>query len=160
MKIPLLIPSLILLATLLGCGKKLEQEPATSRAKEKVALTPAQAEEKALIETAEKGDAPAQFNLGLSYANGLGVTKDEVEAVKWYRKAAEKGNAEAQLNLGVMYANGLGVEEDDVEAYKWFLLSGAQGTEQAKEKIPIIEKSLTPEQRAQGEKLAREFKKK
>ena len=96
----------------------------------------------------------------MSYANGLGVAKDEVEAVKWYRKAAEKGNAEAQLNLGEMYANGRGVEEDDVEAYKWFLLSGAQGTEQAKEKIPIIEKSLTPEQRAQGEKLAREFKKK
>ena len=160
MKIPLLIPSLILLATLLGCGKKLEQEPATSRAKEKVALTPAQAEEKALIETAEKGDADAQVNLGWMYANGQGVTKDEVEAVKWFRKAADQGNAPAQYNLGNMYRTGQGVAKDEVEAYKWWLLAGAQGNEHAKKKIPLIEQNLTPSQRAEGQKLAREFKKK
>ena len=128
-----------------------------------LAAEPTAAELKDFQETkakAEKGDAAAQYFLGNMYRTGQGVAKDEVEAVKWYRKAADQGNAFAQNNLGVMYANGLGVEEDDVEAYKWFLLSGAQGTEQAKEKIPIIEKSLTPEQRAQGEKLAREFKKK
>ncbi|MSR43556.1 MAG: hypothetical protein EXS19_05920, partial [Pedosphaera sp.] len=39
----------------------------------------------------EKGDASAQYNLGVMYANGLGVPKDEVEAVKWYRKAADQG---------------------------------------------------------------------
>ena len=62
MKIPLLIPSLILLATLLGCGKKLEQEPATSPAQAEEKIAPKKAdlapETKALIETAEKGDAP------------------------------------------------------------------------------------------------------
>ena len=191
MKIPLLIPSLILLATLLGCGKKLEQEPATSRAKEKVALTP---ETKALIETAEKGNASAQVNLGNMYrtgqgvakdeveavkwyrkaadqgyakaqlylggmyANGLGVTKDEVEAVKWFRKAADQGNAKAQFNLGFMYATGQGVAKDEVEAYKWYLLSGAQGNEHAKKKIPLIERDLTAAQRAEGQRLAREWK--
>ena len=109
---------------------------------------------------ADQGDTDAQSCLGAMYARGIGVAKDEVKALKWYRKAAEKGFAKAQNNLGLSYTYGQGVEEDDVEAYKWFLLSGAQGTEQAKEKIPIIEKSLTPEQRAQGERLAREFKKK
>ena len=38
---------------------------------------------------AEQGYAGAQYNLGLIYANGKGVTQDYKEAVKWYRKAAE-----------------------------------------------------------------------
>ena len=80
--------------------------------------------------------------------------------MKWYRKAAEQGNAKAQYNLGWMYANGLGVAKDEVEAYKWWLLAGAQGNENAKKKIPLIEQNLTPSQRAEGQKLAREFKKK
>ena len=35
------------------------------------------------------------------YDNGQGVAKDEVEAVKWYRKAAEQNHAQAQYNLQV-----------------------------------------------------------
>ena len=94
------------------------------------------------------------------YDNGQGVAKDEVEAVKWFRKAADQGEADAQNNLGNMYANGQGVAKDEVEAYKWWLLAGAQGNELARGRIPLIEKNLTPSQRAEGQKLAREFKKK
>ena len=36
---------------------------------------------------AEQGNATAQFNLGLMYANGEGVPKDDAEAVRWYRLA-------------------------------------------------------------------------
>jgi len=42
----------------------------------------------------------------MAYANGYGVIEDDVEAVKWYRKAADQGDATAQYNLGVMYKNG------------------------------------------------------
>ena len=45
---------------------------------------------------AEKGNPGAQVNLGYSYYNGKGVVKDEVEAVKWFRKAAEQNDAYAQ----------------------------------------------------------------
>ena len=38
---------------------------------------------------AEQGDAVAQNNLGLMYANGRGVPEDDAEAVRWYRLAAE-----------------------------------------------------------------------
>ncbi len=48
---------------------------------------------------AEQGDAAAQYNLGLCYCNGWGVSKDMTEAVEWYRKAAEQGNAPAQEKL-------------------------------------------------------------
>ena len=44
---------------------------------------------------AEQGRADAQYSLGVCYANGEGVTKDEKEAVKWFRKAAEQGNVKA-----------------------------------------------------------------
>ena len=51
------------------------------------------------------GNAVAQFNLGLIYHNGEGISQDQAEAVKWYRRAAEQGDAQAQCNLGLMYDN-------------------------------------------------------
>ena len=40
---------------------------------------------------AEQGYADAQYNLGVMYANGHGVSQDYAEAAKWYRLAAEQG---------------------------------------------------------------------
>ena len=45
---------------------------------------------------AEQGDAEAQIDLGLRYANGEGVPQDDAEAVRWFRLAAEQENADAQ----------------------------------------------------------------
>lgn len=81
-----------------------------------------------------------------------------VEAVKWYRKAAEQNYAAAQYNLGVCYSNGEGVTKDYVEAYKWRLLAVGQGDENAKQAMTTLEKKMTPEQIAEGQKRAREFK--
>src|ERR1017187_384117 len=67
---------------------------------------------------AEKGDAEAQYGLGLAYARGEGVTNNEAEATKWFRKAAEQNNADAQFTLGSYYAFGEGMAKDEVEAAK------------------------------------------
>ena len=48
------------------------------------------------------------------------VPKDEIEAVKWYRKAAEQNNPLAQNSLGSCYLNGTGVPKDETEAVKWY----------------------------------------
>ena len=48
------------------------------------------------------------------------MTKDDVEAVKWYRRAAEQNDAMAQSNLGGCYAKGQGVAKDEMEAVKWY----------------------------------------
>ena len=69
---------------------------------------------------AEQGDAQAQFNLGFCYDNGMGVVKDEAEAVKWYRKAAEQGDAKAQVHLGIWYDDGTGVVKDETKAAKGY----------------------------------------
>ena len=36
---------------------------------------------------AEQGNASAQFNLGVMYDNGRGVTQDYAKAFRWYRSA-------------------------------------------------------------------------
>jgi len=52
---------------------------------------------------AKKGDAKAQYNVALIYANGKGVQKDLSKARKWYEKAAKQGNGPAQYNLAQLY---------------------------------------------------------
>jgi TPR repeat protein len=39
------------------------------------------------------------YNLGSCYFNGKGVRKNEVEAIKWCRKAAELGHEMAKQTL-------------------------------------------------------------
>jgi len=82
-------------------------------------------------ERAERGDAGAQFNLGVRYDQGLGVLQDFKEAAKWYRLSAEQGDAIAQCNLGGMYNEGKGVPQDYKEAVKWWKLAAGQHDEQA-----------------------------
>jgi len=106
---------------------------------------------------ADQGNAFGQAALGYMYAIGFGVPKDEAEAVKWFHKSADQGDAGGQAFLAMMYSNGFGVLKDETEAYKWCLLAGAQGHEVARELIAPLEKKLTPDQRAEGQRLAREF---
>jgi TPR repeat protein len=47
-------------------------------------------------ENAEKGNAEAQFNLGLMYAKGRGIDQDYAKARAWYEKAAAQGFPPAQ----------------------------------------------------------------
>jgi TPR repeat protein len=75
---------------------------------------------------AEQGDATAQYNIGLLYYQGQGVTKDYDEAAKWYRKSADQGNADGQLFLGIMYQYGQGMKKDSAEAEKWYRKAAEQ----------------------------------
>jgi uncharacterized protein len=87
---------------------------------------------------AEKGNAKAQVNVGIMYANGNGVAKDYAEAMKWYRKAADQGHAKAQYNLGVIYHEGQGVPQDYAEAMKWSRKAADQGHAQAQHNLGFM----------------------
>lgn len=39
---------------------------------------------------AEKGDARAQYSLGVMYLDGIGTQKDKKEAMRWLKKAADQ----------------------------------------------------------------------
>jgi TPR repeat protein len=110
---------------------------------------------------AAQGLPVAMCELGNCYLEGNGVPTDIPEGVKWTRKAAERGFAPAQNTLGLCYSKGRGVVKDYVEAYKWFNLAAAKGgqlADDAKMNLAMAERSLTPEQIAEGQRLAREFK--
>jgi TPR repeat protein len=96
-------------------------------------MTPEQI--KAIMNTyrkaAEQGNADGQVNLADCYARGVGVAKDEAEAVKWLRKAAAQGYSRAQCQLGYYYARGQGVAKDEVEAVAWYRKAAAQGYAEA-----------------------------
>ena len=110
---------------------------------------------------AEQGDADAQSSLGLAYATGRGVAQDDAEAVRWYRLAGDQGNPSGQLNLGLMYATGRGVPQDYVQAYMWLSLSASRSSGEARDRAvdnrDRVASRLTPDQRAEAQRLAREW---
>ncbi len=91
---------------------------------------------------AAKGDANAQFNLGVMYDHGHGVPQDYVEADNWYRLAAEQGNADAQTNLGSYFRlGGHGVPQDYKEAVRWYRLAAEQGDAGAQNNLGLMYES-------------------
>lgn len=60
------------------------------------------------------------YRTGEKYYFGHDVAKNEVEAIKWFRKAAEQNHAQAQRSLGNCFWFGKGVEKDFEEALKWY----------------------------------------
>lgn len=87
---------------------------------------------------ADKGDAEAQYKLGTAYDDGLGVSKDQAEAFKWFRLAAEQGHAHSQFRVGDMYMSGEGVAKNEAEAVKWFRKAAEQGLPNAQGMLGIM----------------------
>ena len=57
-----------------------------------------------------------------------------------------------------MYANGEGVPEDDIQAYAWYKpIAAAQGNDKAEQNKKLIAESMTSEQRARAQELARQY---
>jgi hypothetical protein len=62
----------------------------------------------------------AEYNLGMAYYKGHGVSQDYAQAIMWLRKAAEHGAIEAERTLGAMYWQGKGVLQDGAQAAFWY----------------------------------------
>jgi hypothetical protein len=72
---------------------------------------------------AKKGNSEAAFQLGYAYAKGLGVTRDLIEAQKWFAKGASTG---LQLvELGDLYAEGSLLPRDDKRAIQLYEAAGS-----------------------------------
>jgi uncharacterized protein len=72
-----------------------------------------------LRQSAEKGDAQAQFELAWAYADGKGVKKDEAKAFELFKQAAAQGHAKAQHNVAVRYLIGQGTKKNPTAAFEW-----------------------------------------
>jgi hypothetical protein len=82
---------------------------------------------KEIRRSADQGDASAQYRVGRMYDEGIAVTRDSAEAVRWYRKAAEQGMPIAQYALAQAYNYGTGVPKDDAQAVKWYRMVAERG---------------------------------
>lgn len=56
-----------------------------------------------VLANANRGDAKAQFNLGIMYRDGTGVSKNYIEAERYLHLSASKDNEDAQIALGTLY---------------------------------------------------------
>jgi hypothetical protein len=81
------------------------------------------------IETsAEAGNLVAQMILGYVYSVGsVGLEKDPVQSVQWFKKAALQGNAWAKAMLASAYLEGTGIPQSFAEGYQWAKQSAEQG---------------------------------
>jgi len=86
------------------------------------------------------------------------VPRDDQEAAKWYHLAAEQGHAKAQYRLGSMYVQGKGVPEDYVLAHMWLNLGASKLGEHEREMRNFLSMVMTPQQIAEAQRLAREWK--
>ena len=97
------------------------------------------------------------------YARGAGIPRNSEEAVKWYLKAAKQGQVDAQYDLATAYYMGdRGVARDDKTAFVWLTIAlpSLRGVirEFAIGKRDLIAEKLTPEQLAEAQKIAAEWK--
>ncbi len=76
---------------------------------------------------AAKGDADAQFELGLRYLTGEGLKKDEKLGKEWMEKAAAQKHLRAQFVMGSLYEDGVGVKKDESKAVEWYRKAAENG---------------------------------
>jgi len=98
-------------------------------------VTPALDMHAPLTADEERSLAEVHFNIGVMFARGEGVPKNEQLAAKWYQKAAEEGLAEAQFNLSELYASGIGVKADPSKAAYWLEMAAKGGYAPAREPV-------------------------
>ncbi len=77
--------------------------------------------------SAHEGEADAQFQLGLAFLLGDGVSKSNEKAFYYYKLSAEQNLAEGQFELAECYADGIGVKKSEESAKYYYKLSSDQG---------------------------------
>ena len=88
---------------------------------------------------ARLGHSDAQYHLGMMYAFGWGVPKNDEVAIRWFSRArlwpdgASEAAAPAEYYVGKRLEEGLGVPKDLAEARKWYERAATGGYPKAKQ---------------------------
>ena len=91
-----------------------------------------------LRQSADQGNAIAQYWLGTLYERGHGVKADPAAAWRWYQSAAKKGNVKAMYNLAVAAAHGNGAKQSLTAASHWFWVAAMQGYVDAQYNLAVL----------------------
>jgi hypothetical protein len=98
----------------------------------------------------------ADYMLAILYYNGNGVNKDLDKVINYLKEGASLENPESMNMLSLAYFNGEGVPKDELQAYVWSNLAASKNKQYAKTR-DIIEQKLSPEQRQEGQRIARDL---
>ncbi|MEL7116740.1 MAG: tetratricopeptide repeat protein [Pseudomonadota bacterium] len=113
----------------------------------------------ALWPAARSGNADAEELIGVMYAMGLGVERDDIRAFDWYLRSAMKGHPGAQSGVGWYYEIGRGMPAPDlVRAYMWYTLSAIGGDPDAAISLEEVVKKMTKAEIDKALELVADYK--
>jgi uncharacterized protein len=94
----------------------------------------------AMVALANKGDAEAQYHVGMMYNNGIGTERDLKQAFEWFQKAAASNDPLGAYKLGCYYdGQGAGVvESNSDEALKYKLVAAKAGYALAQHDVALL----------------------
>lgn len=110
------------------------------------------------LPAARSGNADAEELIGVLYAMGLGVERDDERAFEWYLRASMKGHPGAQSGIGWYFEVGRGTGVDLVRAYLWYGLSTIGGDPDAAVSIEEVAKKMTPEEIRRAQVLINDYR--
>ncbi|MAC60797.1 MAG: hypothetical protein CMN37_02780 [SAR116 cluster bacterium] len=112
-----------------------------------------------LLPAARSGNAEAEELIGIMYAMGLGVERDDIRAFEWYLRSSLKGHPGAQSGIGWYYEIGRGLPAPDlIRAYTWYVLSAIGGDPDAAISQEEVIKKMTPEEIEKAHILIDDYK--
>lgn len=112
-----------------------------------------------LVPAANAGNADAEELIGIMYAMGLGVPRDDERAFEWYLRSSMKGHPGAQSGIGWYFETGRGLPAPDlVRAYLWYALSAIGGDPDAAISLEDITRKMTPEMIEKAHVLIADYK--
>lgn len=84
---------------------------------------------KAMVALADKGNAEAQYHVGMMHNNGIGTKQDPKQAFEWFQKSAASSDPLGAYKLGCYYAGQFAgvVTPDPDEALKYKLVAARAG---------------------------------
>jgi localization factor PodJL len=91
-----------------------------------------------LRSAAAAGNAAAEYEIAVRYAEGRGVPQSLSEAARWLERAATKGLAPAQYRLGSFYEKGNGVKKDLEAARRLYTAAAEKGNARAMHNLAVL----------------------
>ena len=110
-------------------------------------------------ESAELGDAEAQYEFALFVLEGKEVPMDSAAAAGWLERSARQDNSQSQYALGSLYVQGRGVPKNLVEGYKWIRISGSETDRHTNDVLALVARSMTQDQIKKAKAEARVWRK-
>ena len=106
----------------------------------------------------QNGDAKAQYRLGVKYENGIGVTRNPIEALRWFYRSAEQEYPDALYRLGVKHFSGNDVPLNFKAAIRWWRRAAAVGHVGAIKRLELTSSFNDAKQSARAGGAAAQYK--